>query len=303
MSISVIIPNYNGQDLLKKNLPKVLATLGDMELIVVDDASVDSSLKLLDSFKDKIKIIKNEKNLGFSSTVNRGVKEAKGEIIILLNTDVVPEKGFLIPLLSHFKDESIFAVGCMDKSVENGKIILRGRGIGSWKRGFLVHSRGEVDKKDTLWVAGGSGAFRKSTWEKLGGFNEMYSPFYWEDIDLSYRALKCGYKIMFEPKSIVVHEHEEGAIKSTYSNSKIKTVAYRNQFIFVWKNVSDLDLILSHFFWLPYHFIKAFVGGDISFFKGFFSAFVLLSEIIKYRLEDQEQFKRKDEQVVAAFIE
>src|SRR3989344_157996 len=272
MNISIVIPNYNGEEILKKNLPKVLLAVGGAEVVVVDDASVDGSLKVLDNFKQRIRIIKNEKNLGFSSTVNRGVKDAKGEIVILLNTDVYPEKGFLSPLLFHFKDEKIFAIGCMDKSVEDDKTILRGRGTGIWKRGFLIHSRGEVDKADTLWVSGGSGAFRKSIWDKLGGFCEIYNHFYWEDIDLSYRAIKSGYKVLFEAKSVVFHEHEKGAIKKKYSQSRIKTIAYRNQFIFVWKNITDLDLQFAHFLWLPYHFIKALLHKDWAFFSGFIQA-------------------------------
>lgn len=302
MNLSVVIPNYNGQDLLKKNLPKVIEAVGDTQIIVVDDASSDNSLSILDSFGSKLKVIRNVKNLGFSSTVNFGVKESKGDIVIILNTDVIPEKGFLAPLLSHFKDDKVFAVGCMDKSIEDDKIVLRGRGMGGWKRGFFVHSRGEVDKTNTLWVGGGSGAFKKSIWDKLGGFSVLYNPFYWEDIDLSYRALKSGYKIIFEPKSVVIHEHDKGAIKSTFSNFQVKTIAYRNQFIFIWKNTTDLDLLLPHLFWLPYHFIKAFIGRDIAFFKGFLSAFALLPEIIKYKLEDQKQFKKKDKQVIADFI-
>lgn len=298
MNLSIIIPNYNGEEILKKNLPKVFDAVGDAEIIVVDDASADESMKVLNGFKERIRVIENEKNLGFSSTINRGVKEAKGDIVILLNSDVIPERGFLEPLISHFKNDKIFAVGCMDKSVEGKNIILRGRGIGCWKRGFLVHSRGEVDKTNTLWVNGGSGVFRKSMWEKLGGFSALYDPFYWEDIDLSYRALKTGYKIVFEPKSVVVHEHDKGAIKNTYSNFEVKTIAYRNQFIFVWKNATDVDLQFLHLLWLPYHFVKAFVRKDLAFFKGFFDAFILLPEIVKYKFKDQKLFVKKDKQVV-----
>lgn len=302
MKISIIIPNYNGADLLRKNLPKVLAVVGDAEIIIVDDASTDGSLRVLDSFKSKIKVIKNERNLGFSSAVNKAVKEARGEMLILLNTDVVPEKDFLSPLLSHFSDQNVFAVGCMDKSTENGKIILRGRGIGCWKRGFFVHARGEVDKINTLWVSGGSGAFRRSIWEKLGGFDDLYNPFYWEDIDLSYRALKSGYKILFEPKSTVIHEHEKGAIKKKFSSSYIKKIAYRNQFIFSWKNATDLNLQFTHLFWLPYHFVKALARFDLSFFKGFFSAFVLLPKIIEYSIKERKLFIKKDKEAVPNFL-
>ena len=85
----------------------------------------------------KIKVLLSEKNLGFSPTVNKGVKAASGEIIILLNTDIYPEKGFLKPLLAHFKDEKVFAVGCLDKSIEGEKTVLRGRGLGTVEKRIL----------------------------------------------------------------------------------------------------------------------------------------------------------------------
>lgn len=308
MNVSVVIPNYNGEELLKKNLPKVMRTIsdykdGDMEVIIVDDGSTDGSLREIQNSNFKLKIIINKKNLGFSSTVNRGIKEASGEIIVLLNTDVVPEIGFLKPLLAHFKNPSVFAVGCMDKSIENKKVIFRGRGLGKWAKGFLIHSRGEVDKTDTLWVSGGSGAFRKSIWDKLGGFNELYNPFYWEDIDLSYRALKSGYKIFFEPKSMVVHEHQRGAIKKKYPSSYIRTVAYRNQFIFVWENVTDLDLQFLHIFWLPYHFLKALLRGDWTFFLGFFQAFIRLPKVVQTSFKVQKLFIKSDKEVIEKILE
>src|ERR1035437_6602290 len=283
MNISVIIPNYNGENLLKDNLEKVVSELntyklGKAEIIVVDDASSDGSVIYLNDFVktyDNFKVVVNKNNLGFAPTVNLGVKAASGEIIILLNTDVYPEVGFLQPLLKHFSDEKVFAVGCLDRSVEDNGIILRGRGLGEWKRGFLVHRRGEVDKTNTLWVSGGRGAFRKTIRDKLGGLNELYAPFYWEDIDISYRALKSGYKVVFEPKSVVVHEHEKGAIKGKYSPFQIKTIAYKNQFIFVWEN-ADLNTILSHVLWLPYYFVKALIKFDWPFFLGFLNALLLI---------------------------
>lgn len=301
--ISIVIPNYNGENLLKKNLPKVfqavLFSKNHFEIIVVDDGSKDGSVSFLK--KQKVRLIKNSKNLGFSSTVNKGVKEAGGEIIILLNTDVYPEKNFLASLLPYFKDPQVFAVGCLDKSYENGKVVLRGRGLGRWSRGFLVHRRGDVDRDNTLWVSGGSGAFRRNIWNKLGGFNELYNPFYWEDIDISYRALKSGYKVFFEEKSIVNHEHEKGAIMKTYSNFKIKSIAYKNQFIFVWENATDFSLQLVHIVLLPYHFIKALVSMDWAFFIGFAHAFVLLPKIIQSSLRFQKLFIKSDKEIIKNF--
>ncbi|OGK30439.1 hypothetical protein A3F29_00340 [Candidatus Roizmanbacteria bacterium RIFCSPHIGHO2_12_FULL_33_9] len=314
MKVSIIIPNYNGEELLKKNIPKILDAAenykeGDTEIIIVDDASTDKSIdyirnKILNikntdkKLKIEFRLLQNKTNLGFSSAVNQGVREAKGEIVVLLNTDVTPEKEFLTPLLKHFKDGRVFAVGCVDKSVEDERIILRGRGLGRWEKGFLVHRRGEVDKTNTLWVGGGSGAFRKSIWDKLSGFNEFYNPFYWEDIDLSYRALKSGYQILFEPKSMVIHEHQKGAIKKRYNPFQIKTIAYRNQFIFVWINATDLDLQFLHLFWLPYHFLKAFLKFDVPFFLGFLKALILLPKIIQSSFKVQKVFVKSDREVL-----
>ncbi len=276
MTVSIVIPNYNGEALLRRHLSQVIVAVGKQcrEIIVVDDNSTDRSVQLVNSLinnKRIIKLIKNQKNLGFASTVNRGVRAAKAEIIVLLNTDVYPEKGFLAPLLPHFSDPKVFAVGMMDKSVEGDKVVLRGRGVAQWQRGFYVHQRGEIDQSDTAWVAAGSGAFRKSTFLQLGGFSEIYNPFYWEDIDLSYRAVQAGYRLVFEPQSAVVHEHEQGAIKQKYSPRPVELIAYRNQFLFVWRN-ANLRQWLSHLFWLPYHLIFTTIKSRGLFLLAFFWA-------------------------------
>ncbi len=310
MNISVIIPNYNGEALLKKNLPKVFEEIkkykqGKFEIIVVDDKSTDNSLEVLNQLQkgiSNLKIINNEKNLGFSKTVNKGVKGSSGDIVILLNTDVYPEENFLEPLLRHFLNKNVFAVGCLDKSIEKDKVVERGRGLGRWDKGFLIHKRGEVGSTDTLWVSCGSGAFDKVIWYKLGGLNELYSPFYWEDIDISYRALKSGYALIFEPKSMVNHEHEKGAIKSKYSDFDIKTISYRNQFIFSWENATDYAIQFDIFFWLPYHFLKALLRKDLAFLKGFFWALILLPKVIKSSLNYQKSFTKKDSEVIGNFL-
>lgn len=308
MKISIVIPNYNGEELLRKNLPKVFDSIEDfkpsVEVTVVDDCSTDSSLSVISEFKNKfpnLKFLKSDKNLGFSSTVNKGVENSSGDIIMLLNSDAYPEKHFLNFLVENFKDNKVFAVGCLDKSFENGKVVLRGRGIGKWRKGFLVHSKGEVNKNNTLWASGGSSAFRKEIWQKLGGLNTLYNPFYWEDIDISYRALKSGYKVLFDKKSIIYHNHLEGSIRENYSEFRIKRIAYRNQIIFVWENATDLSLQFVHGFYLSIHLIKALARGDFAFILGFIDAFTLLPKIIKSSFKYQQQFIKKDKEVIKDF--
>lgn len=308
MNLSIVIPNYNGEDILRKNLPKLLDSVknyqkGSIEIIISDDCSSDNSVSVIREFahiNPNIKFIQSEKNKGFSSSVNKGFKETKGDVVILLNTDVITNSSFLDPLIKHFSDDSVFAVGCMNESIEGDVVVLRGRGIGKWKRGFLMHQPGDLDKNNTLWISGGSGAFRKKIWDKLGGLDEIYNPFYWEDIDISYRAQRASYKTLFEKDSIVRHEHEKGAIKNKYTQSQIKRIAYRNQFIFVWKN-ADGKLLISHLFWLPYHLISG-LKGDRMLVAGFFDALLRIVKVTKSRSKSRRQFILSDEEVMKKYV-
>jgi len=317
MNLSIVIPTYNGEKILQENLPKILQSIkgykkGTIEIIITDDPSTDNSVNVIKKFiasvKEKNIIVKtcfnkDVKQRGFSKNVNRGVRLATGEILILLNSDVIPHTGFLTPLLKHFENPQIFGVGCMDESVEEGKVVLRGRGVASWRHGFLMHAAGKLDKTSTFWVSGGSSAFRKSIWDKIGGLNELYNPFYWEDVDLSYRAVKCGYRVLFEPESIVRHEHEEGTIKKNFSEyDKIKVV-YRNQFIFVWINITDPQLLFSHFVWLPYHSLKALFRKDKAYFWGLSHALVQIPPILLYKKKMEEMFVVSDKKIIESVKE
>ncbi|HSD98501.1 MAG TPA: glycosyltransferase family 2 protein [Patescibacteria group bacterium] len=313
MNISFVIPNFNGEALLKKNLPKVLTIAknyknGKSEIVIADDSSKDDSIVFLKKFCDKnkshvlITILENStgKNKGYATNVNKGVEAAKGEIIILLNTDVLPSDNFLEPLLKHFENENVFAVGCMDESIENGKKILRGRGVGKWNKGFLIHARGDVEGgNSTLWVSGGSGAFRKSTWEKIDGLNELYNPFYWEDIDISYRAQKAGYGVLFEKKSIVRHEHETGSIKQNYTSFSVRKTAYRNQFFFTWLNATDTMLLIQNVLYLPTFLIKAVIREDKAFLFGFGEALFSLPKVLQERKNVQHLVVLSDRAVIS----
>src|SRR3989344_5930895 len=302
MTVSIVIQNYNGKALLVKNLPKVLAVAPQTEIIIVDDSSTDGSVEFLKKNFPKIKLIEKVQNHGFATSVNLGVRAAKGDIVFLLNSDAVPEKGFLTPILENFKhNEQLFAIGCLDKSIEGERIIERGRGIGRFERGFLAHGRGEINQSNTLWASGGSSAFRKHIWEQLGGMDEVFDPFYWEDIDLSYRALKSGFEVVFESKNVVTHSHEEGSIAKSFSSTEIKIISYRNQILFVWKNITDRNYYLNHFMWLPYHLLRSLFTGEGVFVRGLLEALRKLPKIMEARRKAQKLFTRTDAQVLSVF--
>lgn len=287
MKISVVIPNWNGRDLLERNLPQVLKACQawkktGWEVIVVDDASTDDSLAFLKKKYPRVKLVVHRKNRRFAVACNSGVKTAQGEIVVLLNNDVAPQANFLEPLLRHFKDGQVFSVGCKERSTAAGRTFEGGRGLGGFKRGFLVHWRAkDQNKTSTLWTTGGSMAVDREKWLQLGGMDSLYRPAYWEDIDLSWRARKKGWKVLFEPQSVVFHQHETTNVRA-FGQKEIKVLAYKNQFLFVWKN-GGLRMIFSHFFWLPYHLVKTLLAGDFLFWQGFFLALKQMPEAVLKR--------------------
>jgi GT2 family glycosyltransferase len=241
MKISLIIPNYNGENLLKTNLPfifkaKDFANNKIEEVIIVDDGSKDKSVEILKKDFPWVKIIKHKINRGFSAAVNTGVRAAKGDLICLLNSDVVPESNFLESVFPYFNKPKVFAVS------------LNEVGEFGWARGFFVdgfigHASGQKsqDPHDTFWVSGGSGVYRRDIWMELGGMDEkLLSPFYWEDVDLSYRALKRGYRLIWDPHAKVTHIHE--ATISQFSKTYVGRILERNQLLFNWKNLTSVNL-------------------------------------------------------------
>lgn len=288
-SFSVVIPNWNGRKLLEKNLPKVLLATKEAEVIVVDDNSNDDSNEFLSGNYPQIKIVKHQKRLGFGASCNDGVKIAKGEIVVLFNLDVYPQKDFLKYTLPHFKDKQVFAVTFHEKKWSWAKFI--------WKNGFIEHQPGSKSTRAHIsgWASGGSAAFRKSIWDKLGGFDDLYQPFYWEDIDLGYRAWKRGYKILWEPEAIVFHKHE-GTIGAYYSRSYIDFISQRNQLLFIWKNITNFWLIKDHKFHL---FLRLFKTPG--YFKVLGKALLKLPQVLPKRFKEWREARVPDRKIFWMF--
>lgn len=288
MRTSIIIPNWNGRQLLEKNLPAVLATKSD-EVIVVDDASPDDSNELLVLRYPSIKIVKHQQNMGFAVACNSGIQAAENEIVILLNLDVLPEPDFLKYTLLDFEDPNIFAVSFNEPNWSWARIF--------WERGFIGHEPGPKTKETHIsaWASGGSAAFRKSTWEKLGGFDEIYKPFYWEDIDLGYRAWKKGYKVLWEPKAIVHHQHE-AIIGKYFSEGYVNFVSERNRLLFIWKNITSPKMVFEHKLWLGRRLL-----ATPGYWKPFLAALGKLPPILPRRFKEWQDKKLSNEQIFTLF--
>jgi len=240
MKISVIITNWNGVDLLKKNLEQVIKTSPEVqEIIIADDASTDKSvdyIKELQKKYSKLKLITNKNNLGFGKNSNKAIAQSKGDLVVMLNSDIFPHQNYIKNALCHFSDPKIFGVGFAELGNENWARIF-------WANGYLQHEPGKNIKKThiTGWLSGGGSIVRKNIFEKLGGFDQVYEPFYCEDLDLGLRAWKSGYTLLWEPKCVIEHNHE--STMSKFSKSLLNYIKERNRLLSVWRNIDDPQLL------------------------------------------------------------
>jgi GT2 family glycosyltransferase len=262
--ISVIIPTYKNRGLFLKNLKDNLRYLNGCEVIVINDDPSESLQHDLE--KSGVKLIENQTNLGFGQSINMGVKIAKGRYLFLLNNDVILENDNYKQAIKHFEnDSSLFAVSFAQKE-KDGSIV--GKNMTYWQKGFFKHKKAnDLKYGDNGWAEGGSCIIDKNKFLELGGFNPVYSPFYWEDIDLSYRGRKKGWKILFTPEIILIHYHQS-TIGKYFTQDKVKEIAFRNQLLFIWKNVIDRKTIIEHLRYLPI----TILNGGLPFIKGFFKA-------------------------------
>ncbi len=243
MKISVIVTNWNGKKLLEKFLEKVIINSPEAnEIILADDASTDKSLifvKNLQKKYSKLKIITHKKNIGFSRNSNQATKKAVGDLIVFLNNDINPHPGYIKNSLKHFSDSQVIGVGFSELGHENYGSIY-------WKNGYLQLRPGYSKITHiSAWVSGGSSIIRKEYFLKLGGFDNIYEPFYFEDFDFGFRAWRSGYKLLWEPASIVEHKHE--STTSKFSKRLLVYVKERNHLISVLRNVTDKKLLFENF--------------------------------------------------------
>ena len=263
---SIVIPNWNGKDLLERFLPTVLAACssGD-EVIVVDNASSDGSAEFVERNFPQVRLLRMERNLGFGGGSNAGIRAASHRIAVLLNNDMRATPDFLAPLLAGFTDEAVFAVSAqLFFSDPERRREETGLTTGSFEKGFIRVRHDADEEIDRLYpifyAGGGSTAYDREKFLALGGFDPLFEPFYIEDTDLSFNAWRRGWKVLYQPASRLYHEHR-ATIGKRYSPESILAYLQKNYVLMVWKNVHRWRWLLSHLLYLYGHMILCWAGG------------------------------------------
>ncbi len=308
LEISIIIPSYNGKNLLEKHLPSIVKASKKhkdvMEIIVVDDGSTDNTISFLKRAYPDIKTVLLKNNQGFINAANSGVQKSKSRLILLLNNDIKVDINFIEPLVRHFyKHKNLFAV--TSKSLINylgKKNTIESISKGIWQNGMFVieqpclkNPNYSIKSTSTNFHAsGGFSVFDRIKFLSLGGFDNLYYPFYLEDVDISYRAWKEGWKIFYEPESIVYHKYHS-TISQVMKKEDIYRIYHKNNLLFIWKNIVDKKLLRKH---IEYLKSKLMDYKETSMKISIYNAFKQINDIIMKKNQKKYKYKISDKDII-----
>jgi GT2 family glycosyltransferase len=287
--ISVVIPNFNGRALLEKNLPSVFAALanipGNHEVIVADDASKDDSISFLKLNYPQIHLVVHQVNQGFSPNINSGIFVATKELVFALNSDVYLTESYFLPLMNYFDDENTFGVMGRIIDLEGDK--TQDAAKYPYQKGFQIKSTLNYTvsenplaiKIPTFFLSGANALMCRHKLMILKGYNEIYAPFYVEDVDLSLRAWRLGWDCFYEDKAVC--RHPVSVTISKYSKRDfVKTISIRNQMLLQELHLEGIELI-GWRFQLLLNVCTKWLTFNRPFYKGFVK-FLLLYPKMKH---------------------
>lgn len=277
MKTTVIIPNYNGIEYLKRCLDSLdRVNSRDFDIVVVDNGSTDGSAAWVRDMRKEIKLIALPENTGFAAAVNRGIESTESEYVILLNNDTEVDPDFVDALVNAIEsDERIFSVNSKMVTMQDSSII-DGAGDYYCALGWAyAYGKGRnanescVKRKEIFSACAGAAIYRRELLVKVGMFDEAHFA-YLEDVDVGYRARIEGYKNIYEPSAICIHAGS-GSSGSRYNEFKIN-LSSRNSVYIIWKNMMLLQIIINLPFLLVGFLVKtlffALKGYGITYVRG-----------------------------------
>ena len=255
---SLIISTWNGRHLLETCLPRVLRAVeaagGDHEVIVVDDASRDDTVEFVQREFPQVRVVALRENLRFAGANNAAARAARGEVLVFLNNDMLVAPDFLEPLLKHFDDPTVFGatarIEMAPMPVAGGVVRETGLVRARFEDGMFVLQHEDPLSEEAapvLYAGGGSSAMRRDRFLRLGGFDRVFRPFYFEDLDVSYRAQKMGWRVFFEPKSRMLHQHRQTNSPRNFPAGYVGLMFGKNALLFTWKVLTDRSMLGEHF--------------------------------------------------------
>ncbi len=270
--IEAFVLNYNGGSKILTVLSSLVGELVEGRITVIDNASQDNSVAGIIEKFPKIRIIRMAKN-STAFAFNDAVANAKSEWVLLWLGDIIATRGFLKPLLEHAKPE-VFAVSPRILPTPNSN---NRKGWGRTELRFhlghpIINFEAEPLPTQEQSFSPNAGLFNRDKFAKLGGFDWVFFPAFYEEVDLGCRAGRQGWKCIHEPRSVALHDHD-GTNRTAFRD--IDVVIYRNKHLFIWRNAGGWDL-LKYGITLPAYLLVGTVLHGKSCLVGFVKAIMRL---------------------------
>lgn len=267
------------------------------EVVVSDDGSTDGTAAWLAAAFPAVRCVSSPINCGFGPAVNAAVAAARGAIVVLLNNDAELLTGALGPVLPAFADPALFGV-TLRAEAPDGAFATGGK-LGRFRRGFWEAWRNyDGLPGPSFAVVGGFCAFRRDAFLALGGFDPLFAPYYWEDLDLSYRARKRGAEIRYLPHPAVRHE-VSATIRQHRPAFARAAIIHRNRLLFHWKNL-DSARLRWHLFWAHLMLVQLALKGDFAYHAGYAQALARWPSVRRFRRGERPYWRRGDPSLAVA---
>jgi GT2 family glycosyltransferase len=314
--ISIVIPSWNGLDLLRECLPSVAeaasrycqVTGAPVEIIVSDDGSTDETVCRLPEEFPAVRLVTRPRNEGFAAACNAGFAACRYPLVGLLNNDVWLHPDYFLFQAAHFSDLEVFVVTAKVFAWDEPVFMTGGR-YGRFRRGFWsVYFNYDIARREesrqwvegrrllSAYAIGGFATYRRDRLEELGGFNPLLSPFHWEDVDLAYRGWKRGWEVRYEPRSVAYHK-VSATIERNYRKQQVDAVSFRNRLLFHWINLHSPTYLLRHLLMLAIWIPTRALILDFDFYRSLFAALGKLDEVRRLRRDERSRAVRSDAEV------
>jgi GT2 family glycosyltransferase len=266
--------------------------------MVIDDCSNDNSLGILADEFPEVRTEQTPQNLGFQEANNYAVKLAESKIVMPMNNDIKLDPKALHYLAQHFDNKDTFAVSGKIFAFDQTTFLYGNRGGYFQKGHFHLYEKPPEDESQTLFACGGAFMVNRQKYLDLGGFDSMYHPLYYEEIDLSYRALKRGWKVHYEPQSIAYHK-VQATITRQEKLRRISLISARNNYLFIWKNILDRSMTLTFLFYIPLFLLRDLFRLKSRFWVAFYLALKRLPRALRGRSIEQSDVLYSDREILA----
>lgn len=263
-------------------------------VIVVDNRSTEDDVTYIKNNFPTVEVVIAKAN-DYLFSLNDAVAERSEDIVVILNNDMHFDPNFVAAMLPHYQDPQVFAVTAKVYDWE-GERLTTGQRIAE-TRNFWFYKQWNMKLGRpcfTLDAGGGCASFRRSMFLELGGFDPLYRPAYWEDTDLSYRAWRRGWKVIYEPASIMYHRIGATLDETEGGRPAVTRLIRRNEVLFALRNVGYWSFVLGFLALLPVRMVRNALNGNHALWQGALQAVPRIPAALWLRWRDRKGTTRND---------